>query len=132
MPEITLRMDVAQRGQLFNTSAAVKAITDTVDQIELAIADAALALALQYLGNDLQHPTGHYESRVTTFASGGYTGITDNGIAYGGWLEGVDPRNATTSFRGYHVFERVADAMRNTKEQIAQPLVNRMVQELNQ
>lgn len=61
------------------------------------------------LGQVLRHPTGYYESqvRVNQVSPDSFV-ITDGGVVYGPWLEGVSERNQTTRFKGYGTFRRVA------------------------
>lgn len=56
----------------------------------------------------LRHPTGYYQSQVTVNRVTNDTfDITDGGVIYGPWLEGVSRRNQTTRFKGYATFRRV-------------------------
>lgn len=57
--------------------------------------------------------TGYYRSNVTAnFTEGSLEGlITDNGVIYGPWLEGVSSRNDTTRFKGYAAFRRTKEAI---------------------
>jgi hypothetical protein len=55
----------------------------------------------------LQHPTGLYESKITISKRRGEPFVSDLGIIYGGWLEGVSRRNQTTRFKGYFTFRRI-------------------------
>ncbi|WP_377271924.1 hypothetical protein [Peterkaempfera sp. SMS 1(5)a] len=61
------------------------------------------------LGQVLQHPTGYYESQVRVDRQGpDRFAITDGGVVYGPWLEGIGSRNyPTTRFKGYSTFRRV-------------------------
>lgn len=61
------------------------------------------------LGQVLRNPTGYYESqvRVDQVSPDSFV-ITDGGVVYGPWLEGVSERNQTTRFKGYGTFRRVA------------------------
>lgn len=55
----------------------------------------------------LQHPTGHYMSRIKAEPVGTRWQVTDSGVVYGPWLE--SGRNSRrTRFRGYATFRRVA------------------------
>jgi hypothetical protein len=56
-------------------------------------------------------PTEYYESRVGIDTEPGGYKLTDHGVIYGWWLEGVGSRNATTRFKGYSIFRRVAQAL---------------------
>ena len=57
----------------------------------------------------LRNPTGYYQSQVTVNrVSNDSFSISDGGVVYGPWLEGVSRRNAETRFKGYSTFRRVA------------------------
>lgn len=56
-------------------------------------------------------PTGYYESQVHVETEAGGYKLTDGGVIYGWWLEGVGSRNATTRFKGYSIFRRVGQAL---------------------
>lgn len=57
----------------------------------------------------LRHPTGYYQSQVqVNRVSPDRFSITDGGVVYGPWLEGVSSRNQSTRFKGYATFRRVA------------------------
>jgi len=45
--------------------------------------------------------------------------ITDNGVCYGPWLEGVGSRNETTRFKGYNSFRRTAQWLQDRIADIA-------------
>lgn len=58
----------------------------------------------------LRHPTGYYQSQVrVNRVSNDSFALTDGGVVYGPWLEGVGSRNyPVTRFKGYGTFRRVA------------------------
>jgi hypothetical protein len=58
----------------------------------------------------LRNPTGYYQSQVrVNLVSNDSFAITDGGVVYGPWLEGVGSRNyPVTRFHGYSTFRRVA------------------------
>lgn len=58
-----------------------------------------------------RNPTGYYESQVHVETEAGGYKLTDGGVIYGWWLEGVGSRNATTRFKGYSIFRRVGQAL---------------------
>ena len=75
--------------------------------------------------------TGNYRRNLTTAVSGLQGTITDGGVIYGPWLEGLGSRNATTRFKGYASFRRVGQWMENQKRRIIQFHVDRLVRNLN-
>jgi hypothetical protein len=94
-------------GPLFNGEAE-RLTTAMVADIERQVADMGEALVQANLASSLRNPTGFYQSRVQATAAGGDWEITDNGVVYGPWLEGVGSRNRTTRFKGYASFRRAA------------------------
>lgn len=70
------------------------------------VAQRGVNLVRQRLAGVLRHPTGHYESVIQTERAFGDVAVTDGGIVYGPWLEGVSARNRTTRFKGYATFRR--------------------------
>lgn len=49
------------------------------------------------------------------------------GVVWGPWLEGVSKRNASTRFKGYHLFRDVREQLRNGK---AQEIADKALEEL--
>jgi hypothetical protein len=75
---------------------------------------------------------GKWRASIHTDLSSDHAIVTDGGIVYGAWLEGVSSRNETTRFKGYFMWRRSLQAMRRGRaEKIAQPIVDRAVRELN-
>lgn len=58
-----------------------------------------------------KNPTPYYETQVTFDQTGSDGVLHDRGIVYGPWLEGVGSRNATSRFKGYHMFRRTAQLL---------------------
>lgn len=84
-----------------------------------------------YLRRVLQNPTGYYQSRVVIDRKTVNRALWDSGVLYGGWLEGIDPRNLTTRFRGYSAFRRVKQGLDQDAVRLAQPEVDKYVREMN-
>lgn len=76
------------------------------DAIQHGVAAQALADTMMFLDQQIQHPTPYYETRVELVRRSGSWAVTDNGVIYGPWLEGVSERNKTTSFKGYASFRK--------------------------
>jgi hypothetical protein len=92
-------------GPLFDGRLAHAIATGLEDGLD-AIAQRGVDLVRIRLHGVLRHPTGRYESRVQTERAGSDRAVTDGGIVYGPWLEGVSTRNRTTRFKGYATFRR--------------------------
>ncbi len=73
--------------------------------------------------NRFKNPTGFWKSRITTREATAHTDII-NPTIYTNWLEGVSPRNRSSSFKGYHLFEDAEKALAKVADQIADDIVN--------
>jgi hypothetical protein len=116
-------------GPLFDGTADRLAFQMCAD-IEEEGGDVGVGLVRGVLGQVLQHPTGRYESRITSEPDGGDIQITDGGIVYGPWLEGTGSRNRSTRFKGYATFRRVAQALQDRIVTVADPIVDRYVRRM--
>lgn len=120
---------VTTSGPLFNGEAD-RLLDGMCDAIETDVGQAGVDLVRARLGEVLQHPTGYYESHITTRPDGGDIDITDSGVVYGPWLEGTGSRNRTTRFKGYRTFRLTAQALdrraEGIAERVAEPYVRRM------
>jgi hypothetical protein len=59
----------------------------------------------------VQHPTGHYRSRidfrvVSRNVGSSLVELHDSGVIYGPWLEGISRRNRVSRFKGYSTFRK--------------------------
>ncbi len=118
-------------GPFFNSNPASVARDNLADAAE-QMARESEERVLAVLSNELKHPTGYYESRVTTdrIMSTAYE-IHDSDVIYGPWLEGTGSRNAETRFKGYAAFRRAAQAMENRAVDIVQNAAQQIVKELS-
>jgi hypothetical protein len=100
---------VRAAGPLFDgtASALVQRYTQAGGEEVARWADAEVHRVLEQV---LRHPTGYYQSQVrVNRVSNDSFAITDGGVVYGPWLEGVGSRNyPATRFHGYSTFRRVA------------------------
>jgi hypothetical protein len=131
MPQFRVNVTIQQKGALFNTAASKAAAARMVTNINEALAKEGVNRVKHRLGQVLQNPTGYLESKIQTVKGSTYRGVSDGGVVYGGWIEGVDSRNKTTRFKGYRTFRTVQQTLARDKEQIAQPFVNKFVSEMN-
>jgi hypothetical protein len=102
---MTYSVEVTVKGPLFDgrlERGIAQGLEDGLDQV----AKDGVNLVRQRLAGVLRHPTGRYESVIQTDRAGASRVITDGGIVYGPWLEGVSTRNRTTRFAGYATFRR--------------------------
>ena len=74
--------------------------------------------------------TGNYRRNVQGRTTGLTGVISDGGVVYGPWLEGVDRRNQTTRFKGYRSFQNTSTFLEKKKVQVLEHHVSRAVDEL--
>lgn len=117
-------------GPVFNGRALAETEIMTID-IEREIAQGAVNKVHQRLGQVLQHPTGYYESQVRTERATSGVTVTDGGVIYGPWLEGVSSRNQTTRFKGYGVFREVSQEIKRGAEVEANVIAAKHVAVMN-
>jgi len=130
MPGARINVSVQQKGAVFSASAVKANAARMVVNINEAIADEGVTRVKTRLGQVLKHPTGHYQSKIQVVKRSVYRGISDGGVIYGGWLEGVDSRNKTTRFKGYRTFRTIKQEMQREKGRIAEPIVRRLIKEV--
>lgn len=121
-------MTATYHGPLFNGTIDLL-LGAMSEDIHRTVADEGEQMVRAELPNVLQNPTGRYQSGIRSEPDGAGTDVTDGGIIYGPWLEGVGSRNApTTRFRGYATFRRTAQALDRRAEQIAETVAARYVE----
>lgn len=130
MPDFRVNIKIEQKGEIFNAAKVKAQAARTVVQINDALAQEGVTRIKARLGQVLQHPTGYYESQIEVDRRQSYRGLTDNKVVYGGWLEGVDSRNSTTRFKGYHTFRIVKQSLDQDKSMLAQPAVDEFTRRL--
>lgn len=99
-------MPVELKGPIFVPGLAERETTAFLLAAEQKLAAEGVRMVHSRLEGVLQHPTGYYESRVHAEMGPGLSRVTDGGVIYGPWLEGVGSRNATTRFKGYATFRK--------------------------
>lgn len=99
-----------RKGSLVDGSAPKK-VAAAVEQMGEDVGQLVHNAVKLRLGQVLANPTGYYESRVVTDVSAGSVEISDSGVIYGPWLEGTGSRNASSRFKGYATFRKVAQDM---------------------
>lgn len=101
-----INVDIRYRGELFHGGAGASLDRAAHDgEVDVA-QDAARHIHVR-LARVLQRPTGRYQSTVHVVRTADPF-VDGDGTVYGPWLEGVGSRNATTRFKGYATFRRVA------------------------
>ena len=74
--------------------------------------------------------TGNYRRHLSSTTKDLNAFITDGGVIYGPWLEGVGSRNKVTRFKGYASFRRTAGWMRKQAPGVVKRHVGRLVRAL--
>jgi len=111
-------MSVKYSGPLFD-GRAMKALKNFADDAEDRILeDIHDDLSMQF-ARYFKNRTGRYESSVKIHGDT----ISDGNIVYGPWLEGTSTKNATTRFKGYHIFSRASDTAERQARHIAETLL---------
>jgi hypothetical protein len=109
-----------------------KVVKVMISDINEAVADKVLTDVKTKLHDVLMHPTGYYESHVQTSTQTDSMVISDGGVIYGPWLEGLSSRNARSRFKGYSTFRKVAQQAEQEAQTAADDAAAKRVGELNQ
>lgn len=131
MPAVRINVKTTQKAAILNKAKTKAAGQRMVIAINDAIAQEGVRRVQSRLDVVLQNPTGYYRSRIQVDRRSQYRGISDGGVVYGGWLEGVDSRNKTTRFKGYRTFRIIRQELNKDKERLAAPAVNQFVKEMS-
>lgn len=101
----------------------MRQLDTAADDIETEVGEYAVDQIRRRLDRVLRNPTGFYRSRVQVETLGDRLRVTDSGVIYGPWLEGVSRRNQSTRFKGYKTFRLVAQDVRREAARIAADVV---------
>lgn len=130
MPSFRVNIDRSSKAAILDANKTKAAgMRATVAMNEL-LAQETVNRVHQQLGKVLRHPTGYYQSRIAIERGTTQRRVSDSRVPYGGWLEGIDPRNRTTRFKGYHTFRLIRAQIKADKEQIIRPALTKYIQEL--
>lgn len=106
-------VSIDKRGPLFD-GRLEKAVADACDTSEKRIATLGASMVRSRLSRVLKKETPYYRFRVVAQPARPGWKVTDQGVIYGFWLEGIGRRNfPVTRFRGYHSFKIVTDQLRD-------------------
>jgi hypothetical protein len=125
-----LNIDLDPSGPLFDGRAPA-IIDDLVREAAWVVGTKALSEVQMLLDASIRNPTPYYETQITIDRRVDDVRVHDRGIIYGPWLEGTGSRNRTTRFKGYASFRRAAQEIERRVPEIVEPVVRRMVAELN-
>ncbi len=124
-----MNVEVVVHGPLFDKDPE-GILRRWTDDLKDSYGQQGLSQVQQYMDQDFKHPTPYYETQVLHERIGDDQVIHDRGIVYGPWLEGVGRRNATTRFKGYHMFRRTWQALLEDRT-IIDRAVTHLVDQLN-
>lgn len=116
--------DIRFSGPVFSGEAEAvlrRYVTDMTGQV----AQEGRDMVEQILPGVLQHPTGYYQSHIQVERQASTSVVTDGGVVYGPWLEGVGSRNQTTRFKGYGTFRRAFQQLDGQAGKIADTVLKR-------
>ena len=131
MPIAEIKIGTKAAGKIFDPVIPGMMVDRLVTDINDELADYGLFLLQMRLDRVLQNPTGYYQSRLRIDRMGTDRTITDSNIVYGPWLEGTSFRNQATRFKGYHSFRTVGRQLDQKKVELARPIVDRFIMEMN-
>lgn len=103
-------IEVRKRGPVLDGSAG-RILESMGKEAEEDVAQKAYDTIHQIMGASFRNPSGYYESRVTVSNQGDSMVLSDSGVVYGPWLEGIGSRNGRSRFKGYHMFRRTTQAI---------------------
>jgi hypothetical protein len=131
MPIAEITIGTKAHGKIFDRVQTNMMIDRLVEDINEEIADYGYFLLQTRLDVVLRNPTGYYQSRIKVERMGKDRILTDSNIIYGPWLEGTSFRNQATRFKGYHSFRTVSRQLDQKKVELANPIVDRFIMEMN-
>lgn len=112
----------SSKGPLFDGTAK-NAVAAFQDEAEQTIGDYVVNEIQSELGRVLKNPSGYYKSKIQTNRQSDDNLVSDSGVVYGPWLEGVGSRNKSSRFKGYATFRRVTQRINNQAGQIAEKVL---------
>ena len=74
--------------------------------------------------------TGHYRRSISGQMFGQIARITDSGVIYGPWLEGVGSRNGA-GFRGYFQFRLTGEYIKKNTDKVKDELLPKYIRKMN-
>lgn len=110
---MTTTVQVETMGPLFDGRAPLFVAAFMAEATDVVAKDAQSEVLFTQQ-TDFQHPTGAYWGSMEILnksTMSGYSKVVTNPSVYAPWLEGVESRNETTRFKGYHSFRRGYQAM---------------------
>lgn len=125
-----MSIKVRTTGPLFDGRAR-REVTSSIERMTKDVAQALHDEVQHNLKSSLRHPTGRYQRHVTVERRSDDYVVTDSGVVYGSWLEGVSSRNRSTRFKGYSSFRKAVAKVQGQVDHIVEPEVNKLIKELS-
>jgi len=124
-------VDVKITGPVYDGRAAA-AVKDFLDETTRELSDLAVNEIQSRLRSVLKDDTGHYRSKVITDRASSDASwiVSDQGVAYGPWLEGTSSRNKSTRFKGYQTFRRTRQWLGGKTGSVADANLARHVEQM--
>jgi hypothetical protein len=117
-------------GGLFHGNAAQE-VHRLARDLEEEIGNQVRADVQEILNRRIVHPTPYYETQISVERSAESTMVTDHGVIYGPWLEGISRRNQSSRFKGYHAFRNTAQQIEGKISRLLQEPLRRMIARLS-
>ena len=124
-----MSVETTMTGPLYNGQAKA-AVDDFLDETTRELAELGVNEIQSRLGQVLEHPTGHYKSKIVTDRAHGDWAVTDGGVVYSSWLEGTSSRNKTTRFKGYQTFRKTRQWLQGRIESVAETNLGRHIKQM--
>jgi hypothetical protein len=126
-----MSISVETRGPLFTPGLAERLSRDAADEWAGDLATLGNVMVRANLNAVLRTQTPYYRTRIAAQKERPLLHkVTDQGVIYGPWLEGVGSRNRTTRFKGYFTFRRTTQQLAAKAREVGGPIVARLVQRL--
>lgn len=121
---LTLTAESHLSGPLFNGLAA-QAIERATREVERKTAEFGAAMIRARMDRTFRRQTPYYRLQNQARPDAPGWKISDNGVIYGPWLEGVGSRNRTTRFKGYFIYRRSVAEIQRHMNRIAEQEISR-------
>jgi hypothetical protein len=126
---MNMDVTVTARGPVFDRARPI--LERGVGNMQERVADTGVMMVQRRLDTVLKHPTGKYRRSIRATRSSVGADVTDSGVVYGPWLEGVSRRNQATRFKGYATFRRVTQELQASVDRVVAPDVNQLAKDLS-
>lgn len=120
MADATVKIWVDASGPLFDGQAE-QAIRDWMDAVKKEVGELGVRKLDTFDMDKTGRATGRYQSEVRYEVVGRYNDVLiSDPVVYGPWLEGVSERNRSTRFKGYHLWRKTRQYLRDSAQDVAE------------